>query len=94
MFSQYQTMYKNITTTLNFSVANAAMHFFQLEVKTNKNPEGEYKYTLNGKEQIGTIMVKGSPNSYVMTQMVDHAVLVLNDKTTLTPERVSIAFSM
>ena len=55
----------------------------QLSVRTKQD-----RYLLNGEQRKGTILVEGSPHSYVMAQMVDHAVLALNDRTTLTPERV------
>ena len=62
---------------------------FQFEVSTE-----EKEYTLDGTKQDMKIKIKqASINSYVVLQMVDHAVLLLNDRTNLTPERVIIYYN-
>ena len=73
-------MYNSICFCIN---GLNALISFQFKVETDKD-----KYMLDGQTAIGKIKITASSNSFVMAQMVDHAVLVLNDRTTLTPERV------
>ena len=49
---------------------------------TTDKPEYEVK------DKFAHLNVSGSPNAYVMVQMVDHAVFILNNARTLTPSKV------
>ena len=50
------------------------------------------EYVQRGTDQTGHLDVQASKDSYVVAQMVDKAVHILNDNTNLTPRKVSFTF--
>ena len=54
----------------------------------SKGAKGPFKHT--GQPKKLSVKVNWEPNAFVALQLIDHAVLVLNDRTHLTPRRVDI----